>query len=255
MLAVVDARGDEAASAALALGERVEDFNEAQVRRLVLDLVGQYHDSQPEELNVGRVLLDLAAGTGQYGFRLPSELPLLGKTLLNLNDIGTLLAPDFNLNKHLLHNASSLMRRRMLRALTPAHLMSSALEVRDFAERLPQRLNKVLDALSANDLRLKVEVIDHGAIIDGLQKVANRIALGIGTRRADRRRRHADARANGLHHPWLPRSRHQPVPGRRRGRIVARVDDPRRRRSADADEVRQHPDARPPQFSHLLDSF
>jgi hypothetical protein len=27
-------------------------------------------------------------------------------------------------------------------------------------------------------LRLKVEVIDHGSIIDGLQKVANRIALG-----------------------------------------------------------------------------
>jgi ubiquinone biosynthesis protein len=32
--------------------------------------------------------------------------------------------------------------------------------------------------VAANDLRLKVEVIDHGAIIDGLQKVANRIALG-----------------------------------------------------------------------------
>jgi len=179
MLAVVDARGEEAASAAIALGERVEGFDEAQVRRLVMDQVGHYHDSGAEQLNVGRILLDLAEGTGQYGLRLPSELPLLGKTLLNLNDIGTLLAPDFNLNRQLLENATSLMRRRMLRALTPAHLMSSALEVRDFAERLPQRLNKVLDSLAANDLRLKVEVIDHGAIIDGLQKVANRIALGV----------------------------------------------------------------------------
>ena len=179
MLAVVDARGEEAASAAMALGERVENFDEAQVRRMVMDQVGHYHDAGPEQLNVGRILLDLAEGTGQYGLRLPSELPLLGKTLLNLNDIGTLLAPDFNLNRHLLENATSLMRRRMLRTLTPAHLMSSALEVRDFAERLPQRLNKVLDSLAANDLRLKVEVIDHGAIIDGLQKVANRIALGV----------------------------------------------------------------------------
>jgi ubiquinone biosynthesis protein len=179
MLAVVDARGEEAASAAIALGERVEGFDEAQVRRLVMDQVGNYHDTGPEQLNVGRILLDLAEGTGQYGLRLPSELPLLGKTLLNLNDIGTLLAPDFNLNRQLGENATRLMRRRMLRALTPAHLMSSALEVRDFAERLPQRLNKVLDSLAANDLRLKVEVIDHGAIIDGLQKVANRIALGV----------------------------------------------------------------------------
>ena len=179
MLAVVDARGEEAASAAMALGERVEGFDEARVRRLVLDLVGRYHDEGADDLNVGRVLLDLAAGSGQHGLRLPSELPLLGKTLLNLNDIGMLLAPDFNLNRHLMQNATGLMRRRMLGAFTPAHLMSSALEVRDFAERLPQRLNKVLDSLAANDLRLKVEVIDHGAIIDGLQKVANRIALGV----------------------------------------------------------------------------
>jgi hypothetical protein len=51
--------------------------------------------------------------------------------------------------------------------------------VRDFAEQLPGRMNRILDALAANDLRLKIEVIDHGSIIDGFQKVANRIALGL----------------------------------------------------------------------------
>ena len=53
------------------------------------------------------------------------------------------------------------------------------LEVREFGERLPGRVNRILDALACNDLRLKVEVIDHGSIIDGLQKVANRIAVGL----------------------------------------------------------------------------
>jgi hypothetical protein len=51
--------------------------------------------------------------------------------------------------------------------------------VREFAERLPGRINRILDSLAANDLRFKVEVIDEGAIIEGLQKVANRIALGV----------------------------------------------------------------------------
>ncbi len=67
----------------------------------------------------------------------------------------------------------------MLKSLSPANVFSSVLEVRDFAERLPGRVNRILDALSANDLRLKIEVIDHGSIIDGFQKVANRIALGL----------------------------------------------------------------------------
>ena len=76
-------------------------------------------------------------------------------------------------------NATTLMQRRMLKSATPANLFASALEVRDFAERLPGRVNRILDALAANDLRLKIEVIDHGSIIDGFQKVANRIALGL----------------------------------------------------------------------------
>ena len=179
MLATMDGRGDDAATAVIALGERIEGFNEAAARRFVADVVGRYHHARADELNVGRVLLDMARGGKEFGLRLPSELPLLGKTLLSLHDIGRVLAADFDINGSLRRNAVSLMRRRMLKTFTPGHLLSSALDARDFAERLPQRLNRVLDALAANDLRLKVEVIDHGAIIDGLQKVANRIALGV----------------------------------------------------------------------------
>ena len=40
-------------------------------------------------------------------------------------------------------------------------------------------MNKVLDALAGNELKLKMELIDEGAIIDGLQKVANLVALGL----------------------------------------------------------------------------
>jgi hypothetical protein len=71
------------------------------------------------------------------------------------------------------------MRRRMLRSATPANIFSAAMDIREFAERLPGRVNKIVDSLAANDLRFKVEVIDQGSIIEGLQKVANRIALGL----------------------------------------------------------------------------
>ena len=42
-----------------------------------------------------------------------------------------------------------------------------------------KRVNRVLDALVRNDLKLKVEMIDEGAVMDGLQQMANRIALGL----------------------------------------------------------------------------
>ena len=180
MLAIADGRGDESASIMIALGERDDDeFNEARMRRLIIDMVGRYQHVAAKELNIGRVMLELARAGTQHGLRMPPELALLGKTLLNLDEIGRKLDPDFDVNASMRRNATQLMQRRMLKSVTPANMFSTALEVRDFAERLPARMNRILDALSANDLRMKIEVIDHGSIIDGLQKVANRIALGV----------------------------------------------------------------------------
>ena len=179
MLAISDGRGDEAASVIISLGEKRDDFDEMQMRRVIADLVARNHKLSAKELNVGRVMLDMARTGNQNGLRLPPELALLGKALLNLDEIGRVLNPDFDVNASMQRNATALMRRRMLKSASPANMFASMLEVRDFAERLPGRVNRILDALSGNDLRLKIEVIDHGSIIDGFQKVANRIALGL----------------------------------------------------------------------------
>jgi ubiquinone biosynthesis protein len=179
MLAIADARGDEAASAVIAIGDRSEDFDEMQMRRIIIDMAGRHRNTAAKELNVGRMMLEMARAATQHGLRMPPELALLGKTLLNLDEIGRLLDPDFDVNASMRRNAMRVMQRRMLKSVTPANVFSTAMEVRDFAERLPGRMNRILEALSANDLRLKIEVIDHGSIIDGFQKVANRIALGL----------------------------------------------------------------------------
>lgn len=177
LLAIADGDDAEAAIAVVALGEALDGFDEASMRRSVTALVAQ-RDQRAENLNVGGVMLDLARAAHQCGLRMPSELPLLGKTLLNLHDIGRVLDRGFDVNGALRRHATELMRRRMLKSASPTHWLPALLSLRELALRLPERANRILDAVAANDLRLKVEVIDHGSIIDGLQKVANRIALG-----------------------------------------------------------------------------
>jgi hypothetical protein len=51
--------------------------------------------------------------------------------------------------------------------------------MKDLLVRLPSRLNRILDAIARNELKVKVETIDEDIIIEGLQKVANRITLGL----------------------------------------------------------------------------
>ena len=179
MLAIAEGRGDEAAAVAIGISERLADFDEMAMRRSVIDMVGRYHRQSLADLNVGRVMLEVAQAGGQHGLRMSPDLALLGKTLLNLDEIGRVLDPAFDVNGSIRRNATTLMRHRMLKSASPANVFASALEVRDFTERLPGRVNRILDALAGNDLRLKIEVIDHGSIIDGFQKVANRVALGL----------------------------------------------------------------------------
>src|SRR5437762_6570333 len=179
ILAIGEGRGEDAANVLCVLGERREDFTESDIRRAIIDLVGRFQRTTMREMNVGRVMLEMSRSGAEHGLKIPPELTLLGKTLLHLDEVGRVLVPEFDVNAALRRHASSVMRRRMLKSATPANVFSAAMDIREFAERLPGRVNKIVESLAANDLRFKVEVIDQGSIIDGLQKVANRIALGL----------------------------------------------------------------------------
>ena len=104
---------------------------------------------------------------------------MLGKTLLNLDQVGRTLAPEFDVNAALRQEGPELMQQRMRQSMSPANMFTAALETKEFLEHLPGRVNKFLDAVTNNELKLNIEVIDEGAVIHGLQKVANRITLGL----------------------------------------------------------------------------
>jgi ubiquinone biosynthesis protein len=58
-------------------------------------------------------------------------------------------------------------------------MFSSLLELKEFATALPQRLNKILDAVANAELEVKVKATDANLFMSGFQKVANRIATGV----------------------------------------------------------------------------
>jgi predicted unusual protein kinase regulating ubiquinone biosynthesis (AarF/ABC1/UbiB family) len=179
LMASADGRGDEAAEALIELGERLEGFREAALRKDVVEIVTKFHNAPLADVQVGRLLLDVNQRASAHGLRSPSDLALLGKTLLNLDAVARALSPNLDVNSTIRDQAVTLMRHRMLRSVSPGRMLSTMLDAKQFAENLPARVNRVLDALAGNELKLKMELIDEGAIIDGLQKVANRVALGL----------------------------------------------------------------------------
>jgi predicted unusual protein kinase regulating ubiquinone biosynthesis (AarF/ABC1/UbiB family) len=179
LLAVADGRTEQAADLALGMGERLDGFDEAAFRQRIAQVVARSHEAKTGEAPAGRLMLAVAHGAVETGVRLPDALTLLGKTLLNLDEVGQTLAPDFDVHESLRRNANELMMERMRHSMTPSSAFSALLDAKNFAERLPGRVNRILDSLANQELKVKVELIDEGAVLEGLQKVANRITLGL----------------------------------------------------------------------------
>jgi predicted unusual protein kinase regulating ubiquinone biosynthesis (AarF/ABC1/UbiB family) len=180
VVAVGEGRGDEAARVARELGEIDEDAHDpAGYSRRVEDLVARHHGTRVEDLEVGTIVMEIAQIAGSAGVRVPSELTMLGKTLLNLDAVGRALAPQFDPDAAIRRHAAELLARRMRKEFSPGNVSNAALEILDFFQRLPARANRILDRAANNELAIRVEAIDERTLVEGFQKVANRIAMGL----------------------------------------------------------------------------
>ena len=179
VLAVSEGRGDDAAELVLKLGRPLADAEPETVRRRVTELVLAFQGLQMKDIALGRLLYDAARAASDAGYRMPHELTLLSKALLNVDQVARVLDPTFDPNEAIRRRSAELMRQRMVKSLSPGRLFAGLLEAKGFAENLPRRLNQVIEAVAENRLRIQVDAIDEVLLMEGLQKIANRITVGL----------------------------------------------------------------------------
>ena len=179
MLAISEGRGETAAEAAIKMGEPKEGFDRESFKRRITDLVAEHGDAVLSRLNAGRVTLEITRISADCWFRLPPEFTMIAKALLNLDRVVYTLDPNFDPNLIIRERANEILQQNILKSVAPTNLLSGVVDLKEFAEKLPTRVNRILDAVGDNELRFKVDAIDEKVVLEGLQKVANRITLGL----------------------------------------------------------------------------
>jgi len=179
LLAISEGRGEEAAGIAIKIGDRKEDFAEKEFTRAIAEIVAKQQGATVDQMQVGRLVLEVTQASAENGIRVPAELTMLGKTLLNLDQVGRAIEPTFDPNASIRRNAAQIMQQRLMKSLSPGNLFSGVLELKDLVQRLPARINKILDAIANNEMKISVDAIDEKTLIVGFQKVANRITVGL----------------------------------------------------------------------------
>ena len=179
LLSVSDNRPDEAVKVLLLVAEQREGADTAGFRRGVADILGQHQEVAMQRPQVGRAVLMLLKVAADHGIRLPPELAMIGKTLLNLDEIGLTLAPRFDANAAIRRHAADITQEQIVRDFSLGSFFSTAVELKNFVQHLPGRINRILDRLADNEFAVKVNAIDETRLMEGMQKVANRIATGL----------------------------------------------------------------------------
>ena len=179
VLALADGRGEDAAYACIRMGEKLDAFDETEFVRAVSDLVTRHQHSNLAGLDAGAVAVEMSKVAGECGLRPPPELALIGKALLNLDQVARVLDPDFNPDEAMRRHALAVLRSRLTRATSQGNVFSTLLDAKEFVEKLPGRVNRLMDSVAAGDFTVKVDAIDERELMRGVQKLANRVTMGL----------------------------------------------------------------------------
>lgn len=176
LVAIGDDNGEQAARVLAEMGQPLDNYDATAFRDDVTNLVSEAVAEGPD-MQAGRVLVELSRVSGSRGLRPPPEMSLVGKALLNLDRTTGHLDPTFAPAEAIRHNVRSILRSGL--AASPGDLITAALDAREFTTQLPRRANRIMDSLADGELRIRVDAVDEERLHTVLQRLANRITLGV----------------------------------------------------------------------------
>jgi len=179
LIAVSEGNNEQAADIITDISQTDVDFNKEQFRRRISQVIAASQNQSLEQLNVGKSLLDMSKTAIDNGLFVPSELTLLGKTLLQLDEVGKIIDSTFDPYASVRSNVAWLLAQRMKKHASQGTAVNSLLDFKNLFTHLPARLNRILDAVANAELEVKVKTVDTPLLMEGFQKVANRITAGV----------------------------------------------------------------------------
>ncbi len=163
----------------LSISAYQEDVDLPLFRKNIGRKIQESENQKAKDLKTGRTLIEINQMAAKQGIHIPVELNVLGKILLNMDQIVAFLKPDYDLNHTVKMYVQHLMQKQMKDNLKPSNLMELFLEMKELTESLPLRLNQFTKNLAENNLSVKVDAIDETRFTEAFQKVANRITAGV----------------------------------------------------------------------------
>lgn len=179
LLAISANRGDEVADACARLSEAQETFQATKFEHEISTVVANFHDVDVRQVNSGQLLFNVIAVANNNDLRVPAEMAMLAKTLLNLDSITKRLDANFDPQAVIRSYAERLITQKLQQKFNPRNFYPALLDLNQLVLDLPHRTREILDLTAAGRLTFGIKLTQAEVFLAGIHKIANRITIGV----------------------------------------------------------------------------
>lgn len=161
------------------MGLVTEEVEMPLLRRDVDLLREKYYGVPLSQISLGEAVNDLFDVAYRHQIRIPTDLILLGKTLLTIEGVVEKLDPQISI----VHLAEPFGRRLLKERFHPKNIGASAWKnIADYGElivSLPRQLRELLTAVKNGRTRLEIRVPELDVFLKKMDRISNRLSFSI----------------------------------------------------------------------------
>lgn len=155
------------------------DVKMDKLRRDIDDLREKYYEIPMSELNMAESVNDLFTVAYRHRIRIPSDLTLVGKTLLTIEGVVETLDPEFSI----MDAAEPFGRQLVRQQLQPKNLLDEVTtHFEDFAEPfvdLPKQVQLLAQTLNRGQFQTQLKLGDLEGLTRRMDRMSNRLSLSV----------------------------------------------------------------------------
>lgn len=156
-----------------------DDTDVAELKYDLNGLIGKYYDTSFKEISMGAALTDVFAIAYRHRVRIPTEIAILGKAILTMEEIIKKLDPDFSVMKAVEPFGEKLFKQR----LNPINILSRSwddlIENIEIIGDLPKDLKEITTTVKRGRLRFDINIKELQTFLQRLDKISNRLSFSI----------------------------------------------------------------------------
>jgi ubiquinone biosynthesis protein len=179
VIALMRKKTDDVVKSIMHMGIVPENIDVSSLRADVDQLYEKYYDVALSTTSLAQVIGDLFTVAYRHHIRIPSDLTLLGKTLLTMEGMVVKLDPEISILKV----AEPFGKRLLLERYDPKNVAGNVwdqlVEMGGFVNDLPKTLNEISILLKKGKVKQEISIPDNDKILNKLNRISNRIAFSI----------------------------------------------------------------------------